>query len=77
MITPLTQPRFRHSFRPLNIFSFCGQPVTAPRGEYVQATRNLPPCPDCQRARDAAVLVLGGTYRQPSAAVANGSSTAT
>jgi hypothetical protein len=76
MTTP-TEPQFRHSFRPLNVFSFCGQPVTAPRGEYFRATRDLPPCPDCQRARDAAARILGGTYRPPMAAGALGSSTAT
>ena len=77
MITSQTQPQFRHSFRPLNVFSFCGQPVAAPRAEYFRTTRDLPPCPDCQRARDAAVLVLGGTHRLPIATGAIGSSTAT
>jgi hypothetical protein len=72
MITPQTEPQFRHSFRPLNVFSFCGQPVTAPRGEYFQATRDLPPCPDCQRARNAVGRMLGATYRLPSAAGAIG-----
>jgi hypothetical protein len=76
-MTPQTQSQFRHSFRPLNVFSFCGQPVTAPRGEYLRATRDLPPCPDCQRARDAAARILGSTYRLPSATGAFGSSTAT
>jgi hypothetical protein len=64
-MTPQTEPQFRHSFRPLNVFTFCGQTVTAPRGEYFRATRDLPPCPDCQRARDAAARVLGATYRLP------------
>jgi len=76
MTTP-TEPQFRHSFRPLNVFSFCGQPVTAPRGEYFRATRDLPPCPHCQRARDAAARVLGGTYRLPGVAGAMSPSTAT
>jgi hypothetical protein len=76
-MTPQTEPQFRHSFRPLNVFSFCGQPVTAPRGEYFRATRDLPPCPDCQRARDAVERILGATYRLPSVAGAIGSPTAT
>jgi hypothetical protein len=72
MITTQTEPQFRHSFRPLNVFSFCGQPVAAPRGDYFRATRDLPPCPDCQRARNAVARMLGVTYRPPSAAGAIG-----
>ena len=75
MITQ-TEPQFRHSFRPLNVFSFCGQPVAAPRGEYFRATRGLPPCPNCQRAEDAAVRILGGAYRLPGATREIGPSTA-
>jgi hypothetical protein len=75
-MTTQTQPQFRHSFRPLNVFTFCGQPVTAPRGEYLRATRDLPPCPDCQRARDAVARMLGSTYRLPSAAGSFGPLTA-
>ena len=66
-MTTQTEPQFRHSFRPLNVFSFCGQPVTAPRGEYFRATRDLPPCPEWQRARDAATRVLGTSHRLPRA----------
>ena len=66
-VTTPTQLQFRHNFRPLNVFTFCGQPVTAPRGEYFRATRDLPLCPDCQRARDAAARILGSNYRLPSA----------
>jgi hypothetical protein len=48
-----TQLQFRHSLRPLNVFSFCAQPIAAPRAEYVRATRDLPPCPDCVQAYPA------------------------
>jgi hypothetical protein len=74
-MTPQTEPQFRHSFRPLNVFSFCGQPVTAPRGEYLRATRDLPPCPDCQRAENAAARLRGTSYRLPGAIRAIGSLT--
>jgi hypothetical protein len=40
------------------VFSFCGQPIAAPCGEYYPATRDLPPCPQCKRARDQAALAL-------------------
>jgi hypothetical protein len=33
-------------------------PIAAPRGEYFPATRDLPPCPQCKRARDQAALAL-------------------
>jgi hypothetical protein len=54
------QTNVRHSLRPLNVFSFCGQPIAAPRDQYYRATRNLPPCPECKRARNQAALVLAG-----------------
>jgi hypothetical protein len=56
----ISQTNVRHSIRPLNVFSFCGQPIAAPRDEYYPATRDLPPCPACKRARDRAALVLAG-----------------
>jgi glycosyltransferase involved in cell wall biosynthesis len=71
-ITTQTQLQFRHSLRPLNVFSFCGQPIAAPRGEYLRATRDLPPCPDCQRARNW-VARPGAQKRLPSATGASGS----
>ncbi len=74
---PQTQLQFRHSLRPLNVFSFCGEPITAPRGEYLRVTRDLPPCPDCQNARNEAAQMLGGNHRLPIATGANGSATAT
>ena len=52
------QTNVRHSIRPLNVFSFCGQPIAAPRDQYYPATRDLPPCPECQRARDRFALAL-------------------
>ena len=55
-----SQTNVRHSIRPLNVFSFCGQPIAAPRDEYYPATRDLPPCPQCKRARDQAALALAG-----------------
>ena len=57
-MTTQTQLQVRHSLRPLNVFSFCGQPIAEPRGEYLLATRDLPSCPDCQRARNRAVWML-------------------
>ena len=60
-MTPNSRTRVRHSVRPLNVFSFCGQPIAAPRDEYYPATRELPPCPECKRARDQVALVLSGS----------------
>jgi hypothetical protein len=51
----------RHTIRPLNVFSFCGQPIAAPSDEYYPATKGLPPCPACKRARDRVALVLSGS----------------
>jgi hypothetical protein len=56
-----SQTNVRHSLRPLNVFSFCGQPIAAPRNQYYPETRDLPPCPECQRARDQIVLALTGS----------------
>lgn len=53
----------RHSIRPLNTFSFCGRPIAAPR-EYLESTKDLPPCPECKRARDKAALTVAGAYRR-------------
>jgi hypothetical protein len=54
----------RHSVRPLNVFSFCGEPIVASRDEYHLLTKDLPPCPECRRARDKVALELGGKYRR-------------
>jgi len=54
----------RHRVRPLNVFSFCGAPIAAPRDEYHLLTKDLPPCPECQRAREKAAQSLGGKYRR-------------
>jgi len=54
----------RHRVRPLNVFSFCGEPIAVPRGEYHLLTRDLPPCPECQRACDKVALELSGKYRR-------------
>ncbi|MGD0870500.1 MAG: hypothetical protein ABSB88_13165 [Bryobacteraceae bacterium] len=59
-----SRTRFRHSVRPLNVFSFCGEPIVAPRDEYHLLTKDLPPCPECKRARDKAAQVLGRKYRR-------------
>jgi hypothetical protein len=64
-MTTQTQLQCRHSLRPLSVFAFCGQPIAAPRSEYIRTTRNLPPCPDCQNARNRAARILGATYRLP------------
>jgi hypothetical protein len=63
-MTPSTETNFRHNIRPLSIFSFCGQPIVRRRDEYQLATKELPPCPECKRARDKAALALGGKYRR-------------
>jgi hypothetical protein len=62
-MTTQTQFQVRHAIRPLNVFTFCGQPISVSRGEYVLATRDLTPCPDCQRARNRAVWMLKGAIR--------------
>ena len=56
--------RIRHHIRPLSVFSFCGQPIVAPRDEYHLITKDLPPCTECQRARDKAQQLLGGRHRR-------------
>ena len=56
--------RIRHSIRPLSVFSFCGQPIAAPRDEYHMSTKDLPPCTECQRARERAQQMLGGKHRR-------------
>ena len=63
-MTPNSRTRVRHSVRPLNVFSFCGEPIVAPRDEYNLLTKDLPPCPECKRARDKVALALGGKYRR-------------
>src|ERR1019366_615266 len=63
-MTLQSQTYVRHSIRPLNVFSFCGQPIPAPHGQYHLATKDLPPCPECKRARDKAALTLGGGSRK-------------
>jgi hypothetical protein len=64
----------RHTLRPLNVFTYCGQPTVGSRAEYLRATRHLPPCPDCQRARDRVMLMLQPKRRLLSATRAAGSS---
>jgi hypothetical protein len=54
------QTYVRHSIRPLSVFSFCGQPIAVPLGQYHLATKDLPPCPECKRAREKAALMRGG-----------------
>ena len=63
-MTVHTRTRVRHSVRPLNVFSFCGEPIVASRDEYHLLTKDLPPCPECKRARDKVALALGGKYRR-------------
>jgi hypothetical protein len=63
-MTPHSQTRVRHSIRPLNIFSYCGQPIATPQGQYHLATKDLPLCPECKRARDKAAMTVGGGYRR-------------
>jgi hypothetical protein len=56
--------QIRHRIRPLSVFSFCGQPIVAPRDEYHLTTKDLPPCAECQRARERAQQMLGGRHRR-------------
>jgi hypothetical protein len=63
-MTQTSATPIRHSIRPLSVFSFCGQPIVAPRDEYHLATKDLPPCTECQRARERAQQVLGGRHRR-------------
>jgi hypothetical protein len=65
-----SQVNVRHSIRPLNVFSFCGQPIAAPRDQYYPATKDLPPCPECKRARAQAALVLAGLTSKDRARIA-------
>ena len=60
----------RHSIRPLNVFSYCGRPIAAPRDQYYPATRDLPPCPECKRARAQTALVLAGLTSKTRARIA-------
>jgi hypothetical protein len=65
-----SQTNVRHSIRPLNVFSFCGQPIGAPRDEYFPATRDLPPCPECKRAREQVALALARSTSKAGARMA-------
>ena len=56
--------RIRHSIRPLSVFSFCGRPIAAPRDQYYLSTKDLPPCRECQRARERAQQMLRGKHRR-------------
>jgi hypothetical protein len=69
-----TQLQFRHTLRPLNVFSFCGQTISGARDEYIRASRDLPPCPECQQARNRVVRVLAAKPHRLSVAGAAGSS---
>jgi len=64
MMTQYSPTRIRHSIRPLSVFSFCGQPIAAPRDEYHVTTKDLPLCTECQRARERAQQILGGKHRR-------------
>jgi hypothetical protein len=66
----MTSTSVRHSFRPLNVFSFCGQPIAAPRNQYYPATEHLPECPECQRARNQAALMIAGLTSKARARIA-------
>jgi len=59
-----SRTRVRHSVRPLNVFSFCGEPITASRDEYHLLTKDLPPCPKCKRVRDKAARARGPKSRR-------------
>ena len=64
MMTQYSPTRIRHSIRPLSVFSFCGQPIAAPRDEYHMETKGLPLCTECQRARERAQQMVGGKHRR-------------
>ena len=38
--------------------------IATPREEYLLATKGLPPCAECQRARERAQQALGGRHRR-------------
>jgi hypothetical protein len=59
-----TQTNTRHRIRPLNVFTFCGQPIAAARDEYNLLTKNLPACPACKRAHDRAALSVDRRHRR-------------
>jgi hypothetical protein len=63
-MTQHSTTRIRHSIRPLSVFTFCGQPIAAPLDEYHQATKDLPVCTECQRARERALQALAGKHRR-------------
>jgi hypothetical protein len=63
-MTLRTQTKTRHRMRPLNAFTFCGQPVAAARDEYHLLTKDLPACPACERAHDRAALSLDRRHRK-------------
>ena len=59
-----TRTNTRHRIRPLNVLTFCGQPISAARDEYHLLTKDLPACPACKRAHDRAALAFGGRHRR-------------
>ncbi len=59
-----TQTNTRHRIRPLSVFTFCGQPIAASSDTYHLLTKDLPPCPECKRARERAALALSGRHRR-------------
>jgi hypothetical protein len=63
-MAPQSSAQVRHSVRPLNTFSFCGEHIAQSRQEYHLLTKDLPQCPECQRVRDQAVLTLGRKRRR-------------
>ena len=63
-MTHSSATRIRHSIRPLSVFSFCGQPITASRDQYCLSTKGMPPCPECERARERAQRMLAGKHRR-------------
>ena len=63
-MTQYSPTPIRHRIRPLSVFSFCGQPIAEPRGEYHMTTKDLPPCTECQHARERAQQILGGRHRR-------------
>lgn len=63
-MTPQRQTNTRHRIRPLNVFTFCGQPIAATRDEYHLLTKYLPACLACKRAQDRAVLSLDRRHRR-------------
>jgi hypothetical protein len=72
-----TTRNFRHTLRPLSLFTFCGEAIAARGDEYQRLTRDLPLCPECRRVRDEALKAIAGKRRRMIMRQASGGSAST